>query len=331
MCRGYKRILIHLWLKVRPTLHGVGFFRVELSLALYQCAPFIEKAIMPVLPRLSNRSEGQFNYRNWIEEGDGLFASSAQVRRSWQKHRSQHSKNIFGKNGVSGPSAPDDWHLLTGLPRSSMLLLGYATEMYLKAAITKAYRGCSNDMFNRDVRSRFGHKFIKMAEEIAFPKTSLDIESLNNLKEMVLVDARYPVFIKEHETYVKTVNQRTFKIWSEDGYQSLSALVQRVREHALKIDGDEANPSSFYSVSIDSDGYLAFRVGGHLPPRITFRISTLMRESNKTSVSDVKAIFETNGFSDLQLLRFWDRAFIYEDGLKSDGSPTTSRHQQPPI
>jgi hypothetical protein len=78
-----------------------------------------------------------------------------------------------------------------------MLLLGYSVEMYLKAGLAKAYRGCSKEMFERDVKGRFSHKLPSLADEIAFPLQNGDEANLNLLRDMVLVDARYPVFVPE--------------------------------------------------------------------------------------------------------------------------------------
>ncbi len=270
---------------------------------------------MSAQSRLSHRSTGQFNPQEWVAEGDGLLASSRKVRDTWEDHRAAFSQTakIHQQNGGQSPTA-DDWTLLTGLPRASMLLLGYAVEMYLKAGVAKAYRGCANKMFERDVKRCFGHKLDYMAHELAFPRDQNDHQQFKKLTSMVLVDARYPVLVPEGGTYAEAVNQQTSRIWSENEYVELCAIGQRVRDHVSRIDTDSKNPASFQSFNIDDDGYLAFRVGGNLPPRITYRLSTKMREEGVNAASDVKLILDECGHH--QLLRCWDQAWIYEDGLK---------------
>lgn len=115
--------------------------------------------------RLSNKSTGQFDPQKWISEGDGLLVSSQKVRELWGSHREEFGKPVRQESKGQRPTA-EDWTLLTGLPRTSMLLLGYAVEMYLKAGIAKAYRGCGNMMFERDVKGRFGHNLDDMAQEL---------------------------------------------------------------------------------------------------------------------------------------------------------------------
>ena len=62
-----------------------------------------------------------------------------------------------------------------------MLLLGYAVEMYLKAGLAKAYRGCSDGMFDRDV-TRFGHDYKRIAAAIEFPGLPQDDEYFELLR-----------------------------------------------------------------------------------------------------------------------------------------------------
>lgn len=285
---------------------------------------------MPTSTRLSKRSSGQFSTDNWTNEGDGLLESSKKVREIWGQHRSVISNKVAERNlGRKFEFETNDWPLLSGLPRSSMLLLGYAVEMYLKAGITKAYYGCSNDMFERDLKHRFGHNFNEMAEEISFTRDKGDTKNLHKLKKMVLVDARYPVFIKEGDSYSETINQQTSRIWSKEDYQSMVATVNKIRSYVKSIDNDSANPAYYVSFDIDNDGYLSFRTGGHLPTRITYRTSSAMRHRSETSISEVKAIFNSEYPSHKRLLNSWDHAFIYEDGSQPNGSAKTYRHKKP--
>jgi hypothetical protein len=281
--------------------------------------------------RLSPHSIGQFSPKNWFQEGDGLFASSRKTRENWEDHRCQFSKTVADEGRLKLPEGADDMALLTGLPRASMLLLGYATEMYLKAGIVKAYVGCAESMFSRDIRTRFGHDLLLMAKELGFPLSPNDEENLKRLKEMVLVDARYPIEVKENGNFASAVNQQTSRIWSKDSYDELSGLVERVKKHSKLIDKDENNPSFRCGFSIDQDGYLAFRVGGHLPPRITYKISSAMRKiSETTTVADIKALLYPGDPSFSRIIEYWDQSFIYEDGNeKQNGNLETKCRGRP--
>lgn len=261
--------------------------------------------------RISQRSSGQFDWKNWFDEGDGLLASAKRTREVWANHRQVFSENVRSRE-LKNRDRLLDWNLLTGLPRAAMLLLGYSVEMYLKGGITKAYRGCSERMFERDIKDRFGHKFKLMASEISFPIDNEGEKNLLQLQKMVLVDARYPVFVPEGATYSDEISQQTSRIWSSQNFELLTELTSRIREHSKFLDADRKNPAYFKSVNVDDDGYIAFRIGGGLPPRITYRLSAEQKQSGQTSVTDVKALLSSSAFQ--QILRNWDYAWIYEDG-----------------
>lgn len=263
--------------------------------------------------RISKRSTGQFNPKNWFSEGDGLLASSTKTREIWTNHRETFSKTVQERQTGNRDRA-DDWNLLTGLPRASMLLLGYSVEMYLKAGLAKAYYGCSEEMFNRDVKNRFGHKLVPLAKEIAFVFVDEDEKNLNLLKDMILFDARYPISAPKGLPGFDAVNQQTGRIWSSKTFEVLIELANRIKEHSGTIDANSKNPAFLRSFNVDEDGYLLFRVGGNLPPRITYRLSSVQERECKTSLDDVKALFVSPQFQRLRC--YWDRAWIYEDGKK---------------
>ena len=258
------------------------------------------------ISRISKRSVGEFNPNDWINEGDGLVVSSRKIREIWDDHRQAFS--TIGK----GQKTKDDWDFLTGLPRASMLLLGYSVEMYLKGGLAKAYHGCSEEMFQRDIRRRFGHDFISLADEIAFPPENEDENNLRLLKDMVMVDARYPVFVPEGTTYSDAANQQTRRIWSQSNFNSFLELANRIKAHSKSIDSSPHNPASFISLNVDEDGYVSFRAGGNLPPRITYRLSSEQKRLGQTSKDDVRALIK----EDKIIMHYWYLAGIFEDEEK---------------
>ncbi len=267
---------------------------------------------MMTTPRLiASRSVGTFDPKAWLQEGDGLLASAKVNRELWQRRRLAFSRTI--RNSTIKPrERAKRWDELVGLPRASMLLLGYAVEMFLKAGLAKAYRGCAEKMFQLDVKSLFGHELAKIAEEIAFPFKPDDQAHFKLLKEMLLFDARYPVTVDDPSTYTDAVNQRTSDIWNRDKFRSLLDFALRVRAHAARIDNDKKNPSYVTTVKVDGDGYVTLRIGGHLPPRITYRPSSIQKKSGDTSLKSMVALFSGNKrFT--RINAYWDKAVIYEN------------------
>ncbi len=273
--------------------------------------------------RISNRSVGQLDQKNWIAEGDGLLASAEKTRTIWMDHRRVFSQTVQQRRSRDR-DASADWNLLLGLPRSSMLLLGYSVEMYLKAGLVRAYHGCSEDMFKRDIKNRYGHRLVSMANEIALSLDQNDEKSLNLIMDMVLFDARYPVFVPPTDSYANTINQQTERIWSAESFANFTKLANRIKTHSKRIDADPNKPASFLSFNVDSDGYLAFRVGGHLPPRITFRASSEQVQRGETTSEDMKKLFPKLRFP--QLVHWWHRAWIYEDGEHKTSCCTRPTH-----
>lgn len=271
---------------------------------------------MKELKRISNRSVGQYDSRKWISEGDGMFASSKITREIWKKKQLEVSEKVKQVSEGESRLFPVDWNLITGLPRASMLLLGYSAEMFLKAGIVRAYHGCSEEMLSRDLKNKFGHNYHCTAQEIQFPLEGNDVECLDILRKLVTVDARYPVLPSEGEKIHEAVNRRTGLIWSDESYSSFSSLVERIRGYIIKIDGDEKNPAFFSSYNIDEDGYVAFRIGGNLPPRITYKVSSEMQSSGKSDLRDIRLILEREPEYCANILIHWDHCFIYEDGKK---------------
>ena len=261
--------------------------------------------------RLTHRSVGQFNRQSWIDEGDGLSASAIKTREAWITHRQSFSQTMRQPKSVSVDRA-QIWSLLTGLPRASMLLLAYSVEMYLKAGLTKAYHGCSEQMFDRDIRRRFSHGLVDIAKEIDYPIAGDDQTHLNLLIDMLRSDARYPIHVLPDESHADKTNQRTEQIWSAENFEAFQSLAARIRKHSQNLDSDPENPAHFMSRTIDQDGYLAFRYGGNLRPRITYRLSSAQKHSCRTSSDDVRALFVAPEYQ--QLRKYWTHALIYNDG-----------------
>ena len=259
--------------------------------------------------RISIGSVGQFDSKNWLKEGDGLLASSVKTREIWITHDQKMLQNVQGGK-LEGGNHASDWHLLEGLPRASMLLLGYSIEMYLKAGLAKAYQGCSERMFKRDIM-QYGHNFVRLAKDISFALRKGDGKNLDCLRKMVLTDARYPIFVVSGETLNDEINQQTGRIWSHVNFQAFTELANRVNDHARSIDADRNNPSFCRSIVVDDDGYLTFRQGGNLPPRVTYGLSAVQKSTGRTSFDDIKAIF-LSAFP--VQYSMWEHAWIYEDG-----------------
>jgi hypothetical protein len=268
---------------------------------------------------------GTYDPNEWLEEGSGLLASARSLRAQWLIVRRQ-LRNRGGERihpfGSHSRSHHQLMIKLTSLPRASMLLLGYAAEMNLKAGLVKIYDGCSLGMIDREVKA-FGHKFVSIAEAICYP-TSPEIKcQLHMLEKCVLIHARYPIPMSSKvdvsseidlaAVYVDEVKLRNKNIWnSSKKFSELCGLIRSIRMHLQKIDGDDENPESFRKEWLRPGGYLVLRYGGNLPGRITYRAEE-GRETDRT-LDDIRQLAIDFGW--IEAIHYWDKFLIVEDGIK---------------
>jgi hypothetical protein len=242
---------------------------------------------MENLRRIDDTSTGMFNASDWLEEGDGLSQSARITRATWLRKLRTFS-DWTDRPTVSRRLLSE----LKGLPRASVLLLGYSVEMYLKGGLVKAYRGCGEELFRHASRKKFGHKLAKLAAAIDFPHASGDRDDFHQLQKLIVSGARYPIEPdmigidgRTHRAkFNRQFNERTALVWSNDRFRRLCALSARVRAHVDLIDNGENNQAHLDHGYIGETGYWAFRIGGHLRPRVTYRLCNLHRDLSKEDV-----------------------------------------------
>jgi hypothetical protein len=236
---------------------------------------------------IDDTSTGMFSASDWSEEGDGLFQSARTTRATWLRKCRTFSDRI-DKAAVSRRLLSE----LKGLPRASVLLLGYSVEMYLKGGLVKAYRGCREELFRHDSKKKFRHKLASLATEIDFPHASSDRHDFHQLQKLIVSGARYPIepgmisidARTRRAEFSRQLNERTALIWSDDRFRQLCALSARVRAHVDLIDNDENNPAHLDHGYIGETGYWVFRIGGLLRPRVTYRPCNLNRDLSEEDV-----------------------------------------------
>jgi hypothetical protein len=260
------------------------------------------------MERLTHTSQGIFNSDTWLEEGNGLLVSAAAIRKLWHEHGDQFVLKLQDRTYKQ-----DDIALNNQLPRATHLLLGYAAENLLKCGIAKAYIGCPEKMFKRDIRIRFSHNLCVMADEINFNLCPYDRRNLVALKENI-TETRYPTTPKPDEAFIETRNKIKASHWSKETFDQLVDLVAGIKKHVEKIDQDLEDPRFSNSYRIDEDGFLALRVGGGLPPRVSYRASSRMQNTSQNSLSEIKKLIASiHSGTSVRILHDWASATILED------------------
>ncbi len=261
------------------------------------------------------RGFGTFDARAWIAEGDGLRSSAEAMRELWRARKVAFDAALTAPAGRAGPVIARDWSAITGMPRASVLLLAYTIEMYLKAGVVKAFAGCSEASLDKCLRT-FGHQYEDIAKEIELPLNAVDAEHFEALGRMVTTGARYPVAVVAgaapgYGDRAALENARTFPIWSEDNFAEWLDLAARLRAHAQQIDRDPACTAHFGSQQIASNGWIAWRRGGHLSPRITWKPSSEQRAAGQTGRAELHAMMAREVELFLLPLHDWPRARVF--------------------
>lgn len=263
---------------------------------------------------VGTRGFGTFDAGAWIAEGDGLRTSAEAMRKLWRERKAAFSTDLHAAGGRAGPVIARDWSAITGMPRASVLLLAYAVEMYLKAGVVKAFAGCSEASLDKYLRT-LGHRYEDISKEIEFPLNADDAKHFEALGQMVTTGARYPVAVGPgaapgYGGQAALENARIFPIWSERNFAEWLDLAARLRTHAQQIDGDPACSAHFGSQQIDSDGWIAWRRGGHLSPRIIWKPSSEQRK-RKTGRAELHAMMAREEELFLLPLHDWPRARVF--------------------
>ncbi|MBK3473788.1 hypothetical protein JJD61_24085 [Pseudomonas carnis] len=245
----------------------------------------------PSSVRLSRHGQGDLGARDWGKEGDGLYASarhlwaSAIVKsRRFERLRDPRSikKNLNRYVVVN-----------SGFPKASILLIGYCVEMYLKGGLTKQLIGCADDVFRSTLKT-YSHGLDKLAKDLIEDLSKQQLQDLRALSNFVLNDARYPVEASNNQEYVDKINSRSRSINNGLAFRRYCLLAKHIRTTIGRIDGDSSNPCSSSSWDVDSDGYLCYRYGGNLPPRITYRRCSVSSRLGPVTYQEVVDLVENS-------------------------------------
>ncbi len=239
-----------------------------------------------------------FDKQSWIEEASRHLRSAQILRDSKRRRSAAHSKKQRPRI--------ESILVMDAAVHSSVILVSYSVELFLKAGLTRVYIGCSKELFARDVK-RYGHKLVKLAREVEYPLTTATKKRLKELQAIILSEGRYPFLSQDPDRHRDSVNRRARQFWSDERFRELRDLARSVRSHVRMLDGDSDNPASFSNAAIDSDGYFAFRCGGRLAPRITVKYSSLQRANRTNNKRALKRLVGKR-FGNPLIEHLWDSA-----------------------
>ena len=247
------------------------------------------------------QTRGGYDKSSWLREADRHFLS-AKLLRNIKKRR------LTGLRNSADDSKRLDHVLAMGATtHSSMLLMGYAVELFLKAGLTRLYVGCSKSLFEREIKHCYGHDLVKLVSSIEFPLLPHNRARLERLEKIILSEGRYPFLEPDWKREIALANKRSMRFWDDAEFKNLCDLATAIRGHVSHIDQDADDPAIYVYRGIDQDGYFAFRCGGNLSPRVTVKPSSVQRANKKHTKQELKELIFRNRPSPI-IRKYWETA-----------------------
>ena len=240
---------------------------------------------------------GFLNPQEWLKESEIQLTSSKLLREIGKKKFNQFKKiKSFEDQGSS--SLKYNKMKLIGEKESaykcSLLLMGYAIELALKAGVVKFYRNIPRHLAEKNLKRGYSHKLDLMAEDLGIDLLEREIELLNLLIDFILEKARYPIVASDKDAFIIKWNENQRNLQSDTLYSEFSSLHKKIMAFTKLADRTSENPVTFGTFIIDNDGYLSFRFGGNLPTRITFKYSEDQVRNKENSIESLKELLSLN-------------------------------------
>lgn len=267
---------------------------------------------------VTRHGQGDLGARDWGKQGDGLYVSARHLwasfimdaRRFERTDDARQLRKTIARHAIVN----------AGYPKAAILLIGYCIEMYLKGGLAKLLIGCAEDTFRSTLKA-YSHSLEKLAKEIIHDLSKAQLDDLKTLSKFILNDARYPVEANTSTEYVDKTNERSKIIYNGLAFRRYCKLAKHIRCRIAKIDNDSSSMCSTRHWIVDVDGYLCYRYGGGLPPRITYRRCTSSSVELQVTAEEVRGLLAQAG----QLLPGpIDEYEIYADSAK-DGKRKLKR------
>lgn len=230
---------------------------------------------------------GAYNKDLWLDEAENhIFSSKLLYEHSINSRKKLNT--LTAERKKVGKKINQNEYLklieeVNSSSKSSLLLLGYSIELYIKAGLVRLHQNTAREDFDKLLRCRYGHNLKESSKLLGFDLTVDEERMLDRIKKLILDEARYPVTPISPEEYSSQVNRVNSEVWSETIHSEWSQLAEIIKMRVQSIDSDLNNPASFWRYNINEDGYCALRFGGNLPPYLLVRYSSVqVTEQNNT-------------------------------------------------
>ncbi len=259
---------------------------------------------------LSKASVGVFHSKEWMKSGYSLLASSRTLRATWTNNKRILIRHLesYGESDLNEIKLFERDKQLLG---PSLLLLGYAAEMFLKAGLAQVLHGCSEQLFKTLTSKEYGHNLQRIAQSIYFDLDKSKTADLNTLQKLLESEGRYPLEADSEIDLILKSNELRHRTSSTANYRRLCKLVKQLALHSQELRGTTKSPVSTGSWQFHEDGYISLWWKQGLPPRITYRLSPEL-EREEDPLGALRAMVK----SVPKLDTLWSQSELYEEEVE---------------
>lgn len=259
--------------------------------------------------------KGTYNKADWVREAR-LHLLSAKMLRECSSQKKVLISSLIGSEHQSKRREINN--LISereASNKSSFLLMGYAFEMLLKSGVVCLYVDIPRQVMIRDIKQIYSHKLRHLAKEIEVPLNADELRKLDVLSKWIVDSARYPVTPHNELSYSEQWNELIRDFWNDVQFEEYLSLYDKIYSYVSQIDAISDDPKTSNKWSIDDDGYVIYRIGGKLKPRLIVRYSSKQKDSGNDNKESMKILMLNNvdhpAFK-AYLTRDWDTA-VYKE------------------
>tara|TARA_R110002012_G_scaffold38234_5_gene106729 strand:+ start:5317 stop:6147 length:831 start_codon:yes stop_codon:yes gene_type:complete len=240
-----------------------------------------------------HKEKGVYNSATWRSEAEAHFQSALELR----------ELSSLAKDDVNRARAENrklDREILEIMKRrrnfakSSLLLLGYALELSLKSGVVSLFRDIPRKYLKDALKTRFSHRHILIAKFIELPLSAEEETLLDQVADLIVADARYPITPSGAHSYIKEYNRLGQTIMDNHLFDSGIKLYKKIIDHTKTLNGTEESVLTHGWFEIGSDGAMACRLGGGVSNRILVAYSTEQKSEGENNALKLWKLIENN-------------------------------------
>lgn len=285
----------------------------------------MDRRVLMETPLKSIGEHGIFNKNHWVQEARGKLISANLLRQcALEKQSEFDSLRTFKEVNDQRLTSKEVFDLVNvrdSARKSSILILGYAIELLLKAGIVSLLINAPKIILEKTLRD-YGHNLLIIAKELHLDLSPVEINLLETLSSYIVNETRYPVTPSSITDYCNQSNKITQFVSDEANFTRGVTFFTRVDKFIADIDGTSENMKIYSRMEMEQNGYLTFRIGGKLPPIVIIKFCQSQIDAGVDTLETLKSLLtETNksdgGMNSHLMEKYWDSTIFYRVDKKN--------------